>query len=228
MRREKISETIGNISPKYIAEASDPKKEAKSPGYRLLLKYGTAAACLALAVVFAFGIFQGGVFGKGDRHIALENGSSITFYRSGSKLGLNDLAFRVEIRELTENEVTDMFGGLPVSSHVLINAADGGVLGIEGEIDGAKLIVSAPGISLIDAVVVGSEQESKVGGVSVNAGYFVNDANEIYYASFSLGKSSVYIERSGLKSESETTMSKISEVIQSLILNGDIDLDKLS
>lgn len=223
MRKERISEAIGNISPKYIAEASNVNKEAKSFGYRLLLRYGAAAACFALAAVFAFGIF-----GTDNRHIALENGGSITFVRSGSKIGLNDLAYRIEVRELTENEVADMFGGLTVSGHVILNADDGSVLGIEGRIGEAKLIVSAPGVNLVCAVVEGSERRSEVDGVSVNAGYFVNDANEIYYASFSLGESLVYIEHSGSKNESKATMSEISEAIQNLIQNGDIDLNKLS
>lgn len=228
MRKERISETIGNISPKYIAEASNVNRESKSFGYRLLLRYGAAAACFALVAVFAFGIFQGGIFGSDNRHISLENGGSITFVRSGSKIGLNDLAYRIEVRELTEDEVADIFGGLPVSGHVILNADDGSVLGIEGRIGESKLIISAPGVNLVCAVVQGSERRSEVDGVSVNAGYFVNDANEIYYASFSLGESLVYIEHSGIKIESKATMSEISEAIQSLVRNGDIDLNKLS
>lgn len=55
MRKEKISEIVGNISTKYIDEAALYTGKTKKLRYSVL-KWGTVAACLCLALVAAIAV----------------------------------------------------------------------------------------------------------------------------------------------------------------------------
>ena len=50
----------------------------------------------------------------------------------------------------------------------------------------------------------------------------------IYYATFQLGDSTVYVENAGAKSESERVKNVLAAIIQQLIENGPLHLDSLS
>ena len=63
-----------------------------------------------------------------------------------------------------------------------------------------------------DTVIDGEENASDVDGVSVNAGYFVSGKTAIYYATFKLGESTVYIEHAGAKDESENVKNEIKSI----------------
>ena len=87
---------------------------------------------------------------------------------------------------------------------------------------------------MLDTVIDGAEKISTVNGISVIAGYFVTDRNSvgkqnaIYYATFKLGDSTVYVENAGDKSESENVKNDLSHIIQELINNGEFDLHHLA
>ncbi len=227
MRKKKISEIIDSIDSKYVTEASSPNEETKRSRRPIWLTWGAAAACLALVAVLGIGIFKSGMFDRNSHVATLENGDSITFVKTDSSIGQVDIAYVTETRDITESEISDMFGTLPVIGYALFNAEDGSILGVEGNIGDIKLTISVPGVMLNDTVIVGSEKTSEVGGVLVNAGYFSNKTKEIYYAAFKLGDNLFYVEHAGSKSESETTMNEISAMIQSLIENGEVDLGQL-
>ena len=82
--------------------------------------------------------------------------------------------------------------------------------------------------------IVGSEESSEVNGTSVTAGYFVTDRNSvgeqnvIYYATFKLGDSTVYVENAGAKTESESVKNDLATIIQELINNGALDLSSFN
>ena len=65
---------------------------------------------------------------------------------------------------------------------------------------------------------------SDVNGVSVNAGYFTSGKNVIYYATFELVESTVYIENAGKKDENETVRNDIADAIQKIIALEKINL----
>ena len=121
-----------------------------------------------------------------------------------------------------------LFNDLPVTAYAIFNAEDNNILGIEGEVDGMKMIVSGPDVSLVDAVIDGEENASDVDGVSVNAGYFVSGKTAIYYATFKLEKSTVYIEYAGAKDESVNVKNEISSMIQKLIALRELNLNQIS
>ena len=109
-----------------------------------------------------------------------------------------------------------------------------GLIGFEGRIGNTKMVISTADISLLDTVIDGAEKISTVNGISVIAGYFVTDRNSvgkqnaIYYATFKLGDSTVYVENAGDKSESENVKNDLSHIIQELINNGELDLHHLA
>ena len=63
---------------------------------------------------------------------------------------------------------------------------------------------------------------------SVNAGYFVSGKTAIYYATFKLGESTVYIEYAGAKDESENVKNEIADTIQKLIALRELNLNQIS
>ena len=76
--------------------------------------------------------------------------------------------------------------------------------------------------------------EDYANGTSVTAGYFVTDRNSvgeqnvIYYATFKLGDSTVYVENAGAKTESESVKNDLATIIQELINNGALDLSSFN
>ncbi|MBE6638347.1 MAG: hypothetical protein E7616_02685 [Ruminococcaceae bacterium] len=224
MTTKKFSNALGNIGENYIDEAVNYTAKRKS---NACMKWGAVAACFALVAVLGIGVFQSGLFG-GQQIATLDNGNTITFIKTDSTVGQLDIAFQIETRDLTENEIKILFNDLPVNAYALFNAEDNSILGLEGMVDGMKLIVSVPGVSLVDAVIDGKENASEVNGVTVNAGYFVSEKTSIYYATLKLGESTIYIEHAGAKDKRENIKNEISAMIQKLIVIGEIDLSQLS
>lgn len=81
---------------------------------------------------------------------------------------------------------------------------------------------------LLDTEIAGSEEISEVNGTSVTAGYLITGQNAIYYATFKLGDSTVYVENAGAKTESETVKNDLATIIQELINNGALDLSAIN
>ena len=229
MKNKSISETISNINPKYINEATTYNTDEKKIVYHTQwVKFGTVAACLALVVALSIMI----IFGGAEQVANLDNGDTIKFIKTEQGLGESDIAFWIETRDLNENEIKMLFGDLPVNAYALFNVENDSILGIEGEVNGMKLIVSGMDVSLVDAVIDGEENTSNVDGVSVNAGYFIDDTsrgkNIIYYATFSLGESIVYVVHAGTKDKSEKVKNEIADMILKLIELREINLNQIS
>lgn len=226
MRKNKISETISNINQKYVNEAIDYTVETTAVHQKEWMKWGVIAACFMIVTVLSIDIFQRWHFG-GEQIVILDNGNKINFIKSDSVIRQFDIDFQIETRSLLENEIKAMFNELPVTAYAIFNAEDGSILGIEGEIDDMKLRVSVPDVVLSDAIIEGEEHTSVVEGVYVNAGYFISGKTVIYYASFTLGESKVYIENAGAEEESETVKNDISIMIQELVSLREINLNQL-
>lgn len=227
MKRNQISETIQNINTKFVDEATSYTGETKVT-HPAWMKWGAIAACLALAAVLGIGIFQSGMLGGREQIATLDNGNKIRFVKSEAVAGQLDIAYQIETRALTEQEMDAVFADLPVTAYALFNAENGQILGIDGNIYDMKLIVSAPGVNLRDAVIEGEESTSDVDGVFVNAGYFHRGNYVIYYATFHLGECAVYIEHVGARDDGETVRNEITSAIQDLIELNRIDLSVIN
>ena len=227
MRKNRISETIGNIDQKYVNEATAYTGEAKAVRRPVWIKWGAIAACLALVAVIGIGVFQSGLFGGNEQIATLDNGSKINFVKSDGGVAQFDIAFEISTRDLTEDEISNLFGDLPVTGYALFNNEDDSILGVEGRYEDMKLLVSAPSININDVVIDGEEAVSDVDGISVNAGYFTSGKTVIYYATFELGENTVYIENAGTKEENETVKNELATAIQNLITLEKIDLTSI-
>lgn len=226
MNTKKFSEAMSEIDDKYVEEAIQYQSKKKKQGW---LKWGAMAACFALVAVLGIGTLQGW-FGNNNDIATLDNGDKIIFAKTDTVGGSLSLAIDVTTRELTEEECHTLFADLPVTANAIFTTTDHQLVGFDGKIGDMKLIISTSDIPLLDTVIDGSEEVTKVDGVSVTAGYFLTDPNSreeqtvIYYATFELGSSTVYVENAGAKAESETVKNNLAAVIQKLIGNGELDL----
>ncbi len=228
MRKNRISETIGNIDQKYVNEATAYTSEANAVHHPGWMKWGALAACLALVAVIGFGAFRSGLFGGNEQIVTLDNGSKINFVKLDGGVAQFDIAFEISTRDLTEDEISNLFGDLSVTGYALFNNEDDSILGIEGKYDDMKLLVSASGANINDLVVEGEEKASDVDGVSVNAGYFTSGKTVIFYATFKIGDSTIYIENAGKEDESETVRNDIADAIQKIIALENINLSSIT
>ncbi len=222
MRKSRISEVMQNIHPKFIDEANEYVR-AKTSARPVWLKWGmfTACLCLVIAAVFAAELFWGF-----NQIAVLDNGDEIRFVKVNGALAQRDSAVRT--RKLTDDEIVEMFGDLPIAGYALFDEKDGRVLGIEGSYGDMKLLISVPGIDIRDTVIVGADTASEVYGVSVHAGYFISGKTVIYYVDFQLGESTVYIENAGNKDGSENVRKELASAVQSLILLENIDMTRIA
>lgn len=218
---------LGEVDSKYIEEA-EPGKKAK--GKRSIWKWLSAAACFALVAVIGIGVLQVGWLGGKTDTAILKNGDSINFVRfQNASTEQTDIDIDCTIRELTGEEITALFGDLPVTAYGYFSNRDL-LFALQGEIGKIKLIVSLSDSPIRDTVVDGYEKNSEVNGVPITAGYFLTGPNgkgirtAIYYASFELGENTFYVESAGSEKESGAVRDEVAEVIQKLIANGEFDL----
>ena len=73
----------------------------------------------------------------------LDNGDEIRFVKVNGVAAQRDSAFRISTRKLTDDEIAEMFGDLPIAVYALFGEINGRVLGIEGSCGDMKLLVSA-------------------------------------------------------------------------------------
>ena len=195
MNTKIFSDAMSEIDTKYVDEALGYKKKAQKS---IWAKLGAAAACLAAVAVLAAGVFQSGLLGSKTDIAALDNGNEIVFVKSKTAASSLQLDADVTTRELTQEETQALFPSLPVTARAVF-ASGKGLIGFEGRIGNTKMVISTADISLLDTVIDGAEKISTVNGISVIAGYFVTDRNSvgkqnaIYYATFKLGDSTVYV-----------------------------------
>lgn len=233
MRENRISVIIGNISQKYVNEAAAYSGGVEETHFTRWIKWAGVAACVVLVAAFGISVSKGRLFGTKEDIAVLDNGNTINFIESDSAMKQSDIALQLETRALEESEVGKLFHGLPVTAYALFNAEDSNIIGIEGNIDDMKLIVSKSDMMLNDVVIEGEEKASDVDGVSVYAGYFITKADSrggktvIYYASFKLGGCTVYLEHAGPDDESETVRDEIASVIKKVISFGEINLEEI-
>lgn len=219
MKREKISETIQNISSKHVDEATVYNGGKMIKSRKIWITLAAVAACLILCVSLFLSI--------GREYVKLDNGD-ILIFNASTHVGVANMIGSGEVRDLSESEIKSLFKELPVTkATVTFNPDDENVWSIEGYINGKTLLIATPVYSNSCKVDPGWYSfTSNVNGISVEAGYLFGDANKvIYFAEFKLGESTVYIEHSGLKEEDDTVKKEIADIIEKLTELGKIDLN---
>lgn len=170
------------------------------------MKWGAVTACLCLVLAGIIEI-QSGWLGNKNETAVLSNGESTTFHKTnnaGASIDLN-----VEARSITAEELTEVFGTLPIENVNAYFTFDNKFVGLEGKYEGMKLVISASSAQLADAVVFGNKEPARVNGIPIAAGYFITNVNSqgvkmaIYYAFIELDDCTIYIENAGIEAKKQ-------------------------
>lgn len=232
MNNQLVSEVIGGIDLKYISEAAEYAQSSHIIHKKILRRFGTLAACLAIALIVGFGVFSNN---SDDTHCSSVNNDTLNFVKNngGGNIQLSDIA--AQIRALTADETDMLFNNLQdAEAFGLFDPDEDHLIGVEGTIGSAKVIISAPNHNVLDTVIGAMKQTDEIYGVPISAGYFVTKANSagkktaVYYASFELDGYTVYIENSGNADESDSIRKDISDIVKAVIDNGTPDLNRIT
>lgn len=224
MNARTFSNAMDELDEKYIMEALRCQKKAKKPGW---VRWGVLAACLSMVATLGAWLLTGK-----PETIALSSGESLVFTKAESITRAN-LDMDATVRTLTEDELQAVFPGLPVTGHALFTTGDHQLLGVEGNIGNLKMVISATEQSILDTVIAGREACAEVGGIGVRAGYFLTDRNSkwernvIYYATFQLGGSTIYLENAGPEAHREAVKAELAAVLETMIGWGGLNLDAI-
>jgi hypothetical protein len=241
MKNERYIQSVNRIEPGEMAQermlgrileaahSNQPKIRKVNYTTKTLNRKRLApiAACFVLVVALV-GVFgnNAGWFGS-KTYTADTGGAKISFHKA-SQPGIAELYFdfNVTSRDLTVDEIRTVFGDMSATAYATFNAENHSFVRLEGKIGDTKVIVAAPGAPVADTVIEGNESVSDVEGVPVTAGYFITKANSqgnktiIYFASFTLGNATMYVELGGDESNSDAFRDEIASVIKQLIENG--------
>lgn len=227
MTSKTLYEIFGEMNDTYVKEAREVRAKKKLPVW---LPW-TAAACFLFVLLFAGGMLSRGRSGNNRELVNLENGEQISFVKADASgeavTQMPDID--ASFRELTEEECNSLFAGLSATGQAAFAGKGRQAAGFDGKIGNVKVVISTPGLCLRDTIVVGREESTQVEGTAVTAGYFVTrpnsrgEKNVIYYASFALGNSSIYVEGGGTQAQGATVREEVASVIWRLIQNGEPD-----
>ena len=193
------------------------------------------AACFVLVIaLFAVVGNNAGWFDSNVYTVELGSGT-ISFYKADVS-GIASLDFGVDVtsRVLTAEENRILFGDLSATSYGMFNSENEALLHVEGKTGATKVIFAAPGTPVTDTIIDADKEVSEISGVPISAGYFITKANSqgikdiIYFASFSLGDASVYVELGGEEANSEHFQNEIASIIEKLIQNGTPDISLIT
>lgn len=226
----KLYNGITNIKDEIIDEAQSVRSGRRQ---KVWLKRGAIAACFALIAVIGIGVMHTGILGNQDEIVTLNSGETLLFAKMTNDMGAQgDMPYRPF--ELTTEEVTSLFGDLPVTANAYYDEENSEIVGLEGEINGVKLVISKTGVNLIDTVADDSEEKtSEINGIVITAGYCTanNYGNKIslYYAVFELGGNTIRLENGGLFGTEEATAARdeLISAMLTLIDNGEVDFSQI-
>ena len=213
MKRELLSEAVGLISDRYLEEAMEytGKKRPSVWG-----KWAAVAACLVLLVA---GVLAAQTLGSGGRPetVSLSGGETLTFWETVVPAGTVDLD--ADLRPLTQEEITHVFGPLPVTGCAYVAPGEDRLLGFGGTYGSMKLVVSLPGENLLDLVVEGEEVVSTIKDTPVTAGYVEPAGGDmvLYYVFAQLDTCTLYLENAGREDTRQETREELVTALEALL-----------
>jgi len=213
VKKQRISEIIGNINSKHIEEASSYAGEEKRNRPLNWKKWTLVAACFVVVAALTFGIIK---FTLLSEYVTLDNGETIRFASSSIATRLRDGRWEVE-RELNETEIKSVFGDLPITGDIIFNTQDNSFVGIRGYFNDIDLIISAPGENINDVILSGNECTTYVNKVPVKAGFSYSEKSVMYFADFELEGYRIHLNNGGLKSEKEQIKTEFATALYEII-----------
>lgn len=179
-----------------------------------------------IAVVLALAVLVGGIVYRSSIKTCLyHNGDVITFRRAEVVLSDRSLAQAPVLRDLTELERDYWFGaeGEPDEARAAFDPETGELWWIEAKSGEMDILICEQGHSPRDTIIEGEENVSMVQGIAVTTGYLVTDANSrgernvIYYATFTRGSRTCYLEAGGPLEEDNALFNAISWEVWDLV-----------
>ncbi len=223
-----ILERNRSVRSKKDKVNSMPQKGTK----RRLVIAAIGAACL-LVLITAGAIYgvNAGWFGSKDYTVRLANGDLIVYHTGSTSEASFHADFPVSFRELTDEETDVLFPttSKPRRATGTFRDETGELLRLEGEIGGAKVIYASEGFPVSDVVIFGNESSSSVNKIPVTTGYFITKADSkgnktaIFFGTFTLGGTNIYVECSGDKNDADDVSRVTSDLILNIIENGEPD-----
>lgn len=235
MRKAIISDAIGNMDSRFVAEVADYKPSAKLARPSVWVKITAVAACIVLTVTLGISFIHNRPIGSDDHIVTIENGKTLRFVKHDAdqsvKLSFSDA---LDSRELTGDEIGALFGHLPVNASAHFDRTDHRMIGVDGNIGDVKLMVATDAVMSNTTPPTANGHTSFVNGVSISAGYYLTEPDGesgervVYYATFELGDNTVYVEHAGATEDSEASRTELTAIILLLIDNGAIDMAQIT
>jgi hypothetical protein len=194
------------------------------------------AACLVFAVALV-GVLGNNAGWFGSKVLSTQvDGNTLNFRKANLFGSDSTIAFDFDVvsRELTPDEATILFGDMPITALATFHSQTGVLVHLEGKVGDTKVILATEGTAVTDTVIQGNENTSNISGTPVTAGYFVTGANSkgvkniIYFTTFSLSDTTVYLELGGAEVDSDALRTEIANVTLKIIQNGAANLRDLS
>ena len=190
------------------------------------------AACL-VAIVAVTGIVGSnmGWFG-----FNLANGDSIVYHIGSTNVASIHVGYPVSSRKLTDAELDAILPETTERRSAIgtFREENGELLRVEGKLGDATIIFAQDNFPISDVVLEGNESSSSVNGIPVTTGYFVTSPNSrgeqsaIFFASFSIGNTNVYVECYGDKSDADAVSQETADLIFSIITKGEPDFSAIT
>ena len=188
------------------------------------------AACL-VAIVAVTGIVGSnmGWFGSKGYTVNLANGDSIVYHIGSTNVASIHVGYPVSSRKLTDAELDAILPETTERRSAIgtFREENGELLRVEGKLGDDNFPIS-------DVVLEGNESSSSVNGIPVTTGYFVTSPNSrgeqsaIFFASFSIGNTNVYVECYGDKSDADAVSQETADLIFSIITKGEPDFSAIT
>ena len=211
MKREKISEIISNINSEYIEEAAVYTGKKKRQGRYVWLKWSVAVASIVLIIFLNMAIL-------GCTYtVTLENGDTIKFVKNKSSGNSVEGKIECDTRDLTEEEIQQLFHDLPVEAYGLFDVDNHQLFLLKGMIGDVRLYITTID-SLFDD------------GIPVHGGYFYRreeNLEVVCNAGFTVGNSTVYLECTEEYKNAKAARNQIAQAVYNLIENGEINLEQI-
>lgn len=195
------------------------------------------AACL-VAIVTVTGIVGSnmGWFGSKGYTVNLANGDSIVYHIGSTNVASIHVGYPVSSRKLTDAELDAILPETTERRSAIgtFREENGELLRVEGKLGDATIIFAQDNFPISDVVLEGNESSSSVNGIPVTTGYFVTSPNSrgeqsaIFFASFSIGNTNVYVECYGDKSDADAVSQETADLIFSIITKGEPDFSAIT
>lgn len=224
MRREKISEIINNINSQYIEEAAVYTGEEKRQSPYVWLKWSAVAAGIVLIIFLNMAIL-------GRTHtVTLDNGDTIKFVKNKSLGNSVEGKIECDTRDLTEEEIQQLFHDLPVEAYGLFDVDNHQLFLLKGMIGDVRLYITTIDSLFDDVENMGYTNTSIIEGIPVHGGYFYRreeNLGVVCNAGFTVGNSTVYLECTEEYKNAKAARNQIAQAVYNLIENGEINLEQI-